>query len=43
MSEEDKIKRRAYIRNWYANLSEDVKNKKREYARNMYHTMIKAS
>ena len=43
MSEEDEIKRRAYIRNWYANLSEDVKNKKREYGRNMYHTMIKAS
>ena len=41
MSEEDKIKRRAYIKNWYFNLSEDMKNKKREYARNRYHTMIK--
>ena len=42
MTEEDKIKRRAYIRNWYYNLPEVVKNEKREYIRNRYHTMIKA-
>ena len=33
MIEEDKIKRRAYIRSWYSNLSEDVKNKKKENTR----------
>ena len=34
MTEEDKIKRRAYIRSWYSNLSEDVKNKQRKYSKN---------
>ena len=42
MTEEDKIKRRAYIRSWYSNLSEDVKNKKREYSKNRYHKIFKA-
>ena len=42
MTEEDKIKRRAYIRSWYSNLPEDVKNKNREYSKNRYHTMTKA-
>ena len=34
MTEEDKIKRRAYIRSWYGNLPEDVKNKKSEFSKN---------
>ena len=42
MTEEDKIKRRAYIRSWYGNLPEDVKNEKREYSKNRYDTVIKA-
>ena len=42
MIEEDKIKRRAYVRSWYSNLSEDVKNKKRKCSKNRYHTIIKA-
>ena len=42
MIEEDKIKRRAYIRSWYSNLSEDVKNKKREDSKNRYHKIFKA-
>ena len=29
MTEEDRNKRRAYIGNWYANLSDDAKNKKK--------------
>ena len=41
MTEEDKIKKKTYMKSWYANLSEDMKDKKREYARNRYHTMIK--
>ena len=41
MTEEDKIKKRAYMKSWCANLSEDMKDKKREYARNRYHKMIK--
>lgn len=41
MTEEDKIKKGAYMKSWCANLSEDVKDKKREYARNRYHKMIK--
>ena len=42
MTEQDEIKRRAYISSWYSNLSEDVRNKKREYSKNRYHTSIKA-
>ena len=42
MTEEDKIKRRAYTRSCYGNLSEDAKNKKREYSKNSYHMIIKA-
>ena len=41
MTEEDKIKKRAYMKSWYVNLSEDMKDKKRYHARNRYHTMIK--
>ena len=37
MTEEDKVKRRAYLRNWYYNLPEV----KREYGRKRYHTLIK--
>ena len=37
MTEEDKIKRSAYLRNWYYNLPED----KGEYGRKRYHTLIK--
>ena len=39
MSEENKSKKRAYIKSSYANLSEDMKDKKREYAKNRYHNM----
>ena len=42
MTEEDKIKRRAYVKSWYGNFPKDLKNKKREYSKNRYHTIIKA-
>ena len=37
MTEEDKIKRRAYLRNWYYNLPEE----KKEYGRKRYYALIK--
>ena len=42
MSENEKIKKREYARNWYQNLIEEQKNKKREYRKNRYHMMINA-
>ena len=41
MTEEEKNKKRQYVKNRYRSMSEEEKHKKREYARNRYYTMIK--
>ena len=40
-SDEDKLNKREYMKNWYAKLPEDMKNKIREDARNRYYKPIK--
>ena len=42
ITEEDKFKGNAYMRDQCRNLPKEKKNERREYSKNRYHTMIKA-